>query len=72
MHYVDNNDIRDEGVEILCTNLSFESLREIELNDNNVSVNGVAHLVNNKWSNKVKYKLDTVKTKDRGYAFKAG
>jgi ribosomal protein L5 len=35
-------------------------------------VNGVAHLVNNKWSNEVTYRLDTVKTKDNGYAFKVG
>jgi hypothetical protein len=59
-------------VEALCSNLSFEKLKEIELNDNRISVEGVASLVNNKWSKDVTYKLDTVKTKDNGYAFKVG
>ena len=33
---------------------------------------GVSHLINNKFSDTVTYKLDTVETKDKGYLFKVG
>jgi hypothetical protein len=56
----------------LCSNISFKKLRKIKLNDNNLSVNGVAHIVNNRRSSDITYKLDTVNTKDKGYTFKVG
>jgi hypothetical protein len=56
---------------VLCK-ANFPELKSIELNNNGISVNGVSHLVNNKWNDKVTYNLDTVKTTDNGYAFKIG
>jgi len=35
-------------------------------------VNGVSHLINNNWNDKVTYKLDTVKTNHGGFVFKVG
>jgi hypothetical protein len=41
----------------------------LELNNNRISVEGVAHIVNNKWLPNVSYGLDTATTKDDGYVF---
>ena len=71
LFYSENQDLQDDGFEALCTNNSLNNLKEIRLNDNNASVVGVSHLINNKWPQDVTYKLDTVRTKD-GFAFNVG
>lgn len=57
---------------MLSNSGNYPQLKEIELNDNSITTTGVTAIINNKWSKEVIYKLDTVKTKDDGFAFQVG
>lgn len=39
----------DTGVEVLCQ-VNYQNLKELDLNDNSISVNGVSTLVKNDWN----------------------
>ena len=47
-------------------------MKQVNLNDNKISLVGVAHIVNNSWDQSVDYRLDTALLKpgtNTGYTF---
>ena len=63
--------MQDKGIEELCC-CQLPNIQKINLNDNLISMAGAVRIVQNKWNEQAAYILDSVITKEGGYALNVG
>lgn len=63
--------MQDKGIEELCC-CQLPNIQKVNLNDNLISMAGAVRIVQNKWNEQATYILDSVITKEGGYALNVG